>query len=115
MSTKRRIHTEDFKRQAVERMANCSTVVGLAKELNVNWRLLYRWKTQLAAAAEAAAAEQAALREQALQQEIARLKEALAEQVLQTRFFKGALQKVEARRQSGNAAGKPASTSKCAQ
>ena len=112
VSRKRRIHSEEFKHQAVARMANCGSVVGLAKELNVHWRLLYKWKTQLAAAAEA---EQAAKNEQRLEQEIGRLKEALAEQVLQTRFFRGALQKIEARRQSGNAAGKRASTSKFVQ
>ena len=51
-------------------------------------------------------------RETTLRKEVSRLKRALAEKTLEVDFFKGALQKVEARRQqSGNSGGK-ASTPK---
>ena len=45
-------------------------------------------------------------RETTLRKEVSRLKRALAEKTLEVDFFKGALQKVEARRQrSGNSGG----------
>ena len=42
-----------------------------------------------------------------------RLKQALADKTLELDFFKGALQKVEARRQSSTQPGGTASTTKC--
>jgi transposase-like protein len=88
-------------------MRTCESVVGLARELGVNWRLLYRWKEQLSQAAQEE--DPTAARERALQQEVANLKTTLADQVLKADFFRGALQRIEARRQSGSASGKPAS------
>jgi hypothetical protein len=43
---------------------------------------------------------------------VAWLREALATKVKEVDFFKGALQKVEARRQNSGGSGKPASTTK---
>ena len=110
---KRRRYSEEFKRLAVERMRECESVVGLAEELRVPWRQLYRWKAAMEEAdALAAAAAAPPGGDGSSQQQVGRLKEALADQILQTQFFKGALQKIEARRQSNNAAGKTASTTK---
>ena len=41
---KRRRYSPEFKREAVRRMANCESVVGLARELGIHWILLYKWK-----------------------------------------------------------------------
>jgi transposase-like protein len=108
----RRNFTAEFKRRAVERMRECESVVGLARELRINWRLLYRWKEELEAPG-GAEAEQLGQREKQLLEENARLKAALADQVLQTSFFKGALQKIEAQRQNKSGSGRLASTSSC--
>ena len=47
-----------------------------------------------------------------LRKEIRDLKRVLAEKTLEVDFFKGALQKVEARRQSGSGSGETASTTR---
>jgi len=101
----RRIHSAKFKEAAVARMKGCDSVVGLAQELGVNWRLLYRWKDQAerrACSLEQSAAER---RVTVLEGEVATLKTALAEKVLEADFFERALQRVEAhRQQSGGVA-----------
>ena len=51
-------------------------------------------------------------KEKRLREENQRLKEALANKILELDFFKGALQKVEARRQSKGVSGGKASTTK---
>jgi transposase-like protein len=94
----RRIHSPAFKAAALERMKHCDSVVGLAQELRVNWRLLYRWREQAAKSAERAKHTAAEERIQQVQAEVTKLKLALAEQVQQTDFFAGALRKLEARR-----------------
>lgn len=101
-------YTPEFRQQAVERMSTCTNVVQLARELGVSWRQLYRWRDQALATHDDGAEK----RERALQEQIGSLKAALADEVLKVSFFRGALQKIEARRQSGNASGKPASTGK---
>jgi transposase-like protein len=101
----RRIHSAKFKEAAVARMKGCDSVVGLAQELGVNWRLLYRWKDQSERQARALQRSAAKRRVTILEGEVARLKTALAEKVLEADFFERALQKVEAyRQQSGGVA-----------
>ena len=51
--------------------------------------------------------------EQRLQRENQRLKQALAGKVVEVDFLRGALRRIEARRQRSNATGETASTSKC--
>jgi len=41
-----RRHKREFKRQAVERMKVCDNITGLARELDIEQRLLYTWKSQ---------------------------------------------------------------------
>jgi len=81
-------------------MEQCNSVVGLARELGIHWGLLYKWKRALRAAAAAAASDAAAMRESALQAEIAELKTALADKVLEVDFFRGALHRIAMRRPS---------------
>jgi transposase-like protein len=95
---KRRRYNPEFKREAVRRMANCESVVGLARELGIHWILLYKWKRAEQAAAAKQEADSVERREAALREEIQRLKSALADRTLEIDFFKGALQRIETRR-----------------
>ena len=108
MVTSKNRYTEDFRRLAVSRMQGCRNVVALADELSVPRRLLYRWRVRL----EGIVAP-AVLRHPTLEEENRHLKQLLAERSLEVDFFKGALQKVAARRQQNGETGGKASTTKC--
>ena len=104
-------YSEAFRVAAVERMKSCETVVGLAKELGVDKRQLYRWRALLEQADSRQPAP-ATERESLLQAENAHLKRALGEMALEVDFFKGALHKIAARRQSKGNSGETASTNR---
>ena len=77
-----RRHTVEFKRQVVERMKTCENIEALARELDLERKLLYTWKYQFEGRPERnhanygmTAEERSAKR---LQKENARLKMALA-------------------------------------
>ena len=97
-------HSDKFKREAVKRMKTCASVRVLAKELNVQRRLLYRWKEELEPTPKEPVERAGEANTEAqigqLKQQVARLETALGRKVLEVDFFKAALQKVEARRQS---------------
>jgi transposase-like protein len=101
-----------FRQMAVERMKCCESVLELAQELGVHRSVLYQWRDQLAPQdrAEWQAAEEA--HESRLERENRQLKLALANKTLEVDFFKSALQKVAARRQSNSKAGETASGTK---
>jgi transposase-like protein len=87
--------------------------VALAKELGVSRRQLYRWRDELDPEEPGpgkAPGEKS--RVSTLRKEVNHLKRVLAEKTLEVDFFKGALQKVEARRQPRSISGETASTSK---
>jgi transposase len=46
MKKKARSHSVDFKQEAVRRMAQATTIIGLAKELGIRRKLLYQWRDQ---------------------------------------------------------------------
>ena len=110
---KRRVgrYSEEFRRQCVERLKQSENIVELAKELGVHRRLLYRWREQFDPVAKAKGPPPNSP-EARLRQEVSQLKRALADKTLEVDFFKGALQKVEARRQPQAVTGAPASTTK---
>jgi len=93
-------------------MRHCDSVLELARELGVHRSVLYQWRDQLAPLdrTEWQATEEA--QQWRLEQENRRLKQALAEKTLEVDFFKGALQKVAARRQKRGGTGETASTSR---
>jgi transposase-like protein len=95
----------------VERMKQCDNVGALAKELNIHRRMLYRWRDQFEPVAKEEGASPPS-RETRLRHEVSQLKRALADKTLEVDFFKGALQKVEARRQPQDVTGAKASTTK---
>jgi transposase-like protein len=92
-------------------MKSCETVVGLAKELGVDKRQLYRWRLQLEQPGHLEP-EPATERESLLRVENAQLKHALGEMALEVDFFKGALHKITARRQGKGNSGETASTNR---
>jgi len=106
-----RRHTQAFRRMAVERLKACDNIVALSRELGVHRRLLYQWRDQ-AETFDHEESPPGSVRESALRQEISQLKRVLAEKTLELDFFKGALQKVEARRRNSGIAGEKASTMK---
>lgn len=104
-------YTGEFKQMCVERMKQCDNVGALAKELNIHRRMLYRWRDQLEPVAKEEGVSPPS-RETRLRHEVSQLKRALADKTLEVDFFKGALQKVEARRQPQDVTGAKASTTK---
>ena len=103
-------YTEEFRRQAVEQMKESSNIRGLAKKLGIDHRLLYDWRER---AADLRDQRSPANRKQRKQEtEINELKRLLAEKTLEVDFFKGALQKIAARRQARGVSGEKASTTK---
>lgn len=98
------------KRRAVERMKVCGHVK-LAEELEVDRRYLYRWRTQLRNLDQGLSHDAGSKKDPGAENR--RLKEALATKVLEVEFFKGALRRIEARRQQTSAAGETAFTSRC--
>ena len=106
---KKRKYPEAFRRMAVERMRNCANVCALAEELGVHRTVLYHWYRQ---AGQQATDETATSPVRELRKQVRRLSKLLGEKTLEVDFFKGALQKIEARRQSKGASGETASTSR---
>jgi transposase-like protein len=97
----------------VERLRGSENIVALAKELGVSRRQLYRWRDELDPEEPGLGkAPEKKSRVSTLRKEVNHLKRVLAEKTLEVDFFKGALQKVEARRQASSIAGETASTSK---
>jgi transposase-like protein len=95
----------------VERMEQCENIHALAREMGVERRLMYKWRDHF----DQAEKEGQALlnsRESALRKEVNHLKRILADKTLEADFFKGALQKVEARRPRHDKRGAPASTTR---
>jgi len=95
----------------VERMKQCDDIGALAKELDIHRRMLYRWRDQLDPVKQSKGSPPNS-GEARLRQEVSELKRALADKTLEVDFFKGALQKVEARRQPQDGTGTKASTTK---
>ncbi len=93
-------------------MKTSEDVRGLARELGVTRRCLYKWRTKLEAAEPGEEASRPSTHAAAHRKEILQLKRLLAEKAMEVDFFKGALQKVEARRQRSSSSGEMASTTR---
>lgn len=102
--------TPQFRQQALERMQEARDLGLLAKELGVSVRTLYRWRDIQLGREKVKKEPQP--REKKLEDEIQRLKQSLANRTLEVDFFRGALQRVRARRQRNTATGGEASTTK---
>ena len=99
-----------FRKLALERMKTCRNVSELSAELGIHRTQLYKWRR--AEATDDGYDPPANFQERQLRQEIRELKRVLGEKVLEADFFKGALQKVEARRQNSGGSGETGSSSR---
>jgi transposase len=109
---KRKRYSRKFQRMAVGRMLTCHDVRELARELGVTRRCLYKWRTKLEVVEPGEEALRPSTHAASHRKEILQLKRLLAEKTMEVDFFKGALQKVEARRQKRGDSGETASTSR---
>lgn len=109
-----RRHTVEFKRQVVERMKTAENIGDLARELDLQRKLLYTWKYQFEGRPEPRHANLGITaedrKEKQLKDEIAKLKAALGEKGIEVDFFKSALLEVKGKRQQNIESGVPAST-----
>src|SRR5258708_8640594 len=96
---------------AVERLERRGNIVARSQGLGVHRRLLYKWRDQLEPI-EDGEGPPANFRERELRQHVTQLKRVLADKTLEADFFKGALQKIEARRRSRGNSGGTASTNR---
>ena len=111
-----RHYTKAFRQSAVERMKSCENITALAVELGVSRRQLYKWRDWLEPAEPGEGSPPPDNdREMKLREENRRLKQALADKALEVDFFKGALQKIGARRQRSRNSGETASTTRSGQ
>jgi len=103
-------YPKELRALAVERLKSCGNVSELAKELGIGRTVLYKWRERGKAARGETVLDD--LGQRKLREENSELKRLLAEKTLEVDFFKGALQKVEARRQKKLGTGGTASTTK---
>jgi transposase len=108
----RKRYSRKFQRMAVDRMETCEDVGELARELGVRPRCLYKWRKKLETVEPGQESSRPSTHASAHRKEIHRLKQLLADKTLEVDFFKGALQKIEARRQKRGGTGETASTSR---
>jgi hypothetical protein len=104
----------EFKQSVVERMKTAENIGALARELQLQRKLLYTWKYQFEGRPEPRHANLGITAEdrkdKQLRDEIARLKTSLADKTLEIDFFKTALVSVKERQMQSTAPGVPAST-----
>ena len=105
-------YSKEFRRMAVERLKTCDNIVALSKELGVHRRLLYKWRDQFAPFDETAEPASGSSPQATLRRKVHQLQRVLVDKTLEVDFFKGALQKVEARRQRSERSGAKASTTR---
>ena len=105
----------EFRKWAVEQMKGCESITALAKRIGVSYVLLYRWRKDPVhpdAKKQPPGIAAKPPRELTPYEELQQVKQALAEKVLELDFVKGALQRVEARRQKSASSGEATSTRK---
>ncbi|MGA3212092.1 MAG: transposase [Terriglobales bacterium] len=112
MPRRRRLwrYSDEFRRAALERIANGELQKDVARDLEIDGTMISRWRKGGRRGSKAYSGLEA--RETAPESEVQQLKQVLATKELELSFFKGALQKVEARRQQQS--GEKVSTTKSA-
>jgi transposase-like protein len=96
---------------AMERLKDCNNVTALAQELGIDRAVLYKWRQRMEGRERRREAPEE-LSQRRQNQVIDELKRLLAEKTLEVDFFRGALQKIAARRQNNSESGEKASTTK---
>ncbi|MBI1911206.1 MAG: transposase [Deltaproteobacteria bacterium] len=92
-------HPQAFRQMAVERLKRCDNILELSRELGVSRGLLYEWRRKMEPTDSGDGPPSESSRESKLRKEVSKLKRVLPDKTVELIFFKGALQKVEARRQ----------------
>lgn len=106
-------HPENLRAVAIRQFRSCKNVARLAREIGIPRQTLYRWidESERVVTDENGELVPAARdRESRLRKRISQLKHVLADKTLEVDFFKGALQRVKARRRGNSAGGELAST-----
>jgi len=93
-------------------MRSSHNIGELAQELGVTRRCLYKWRAKLDYIEAGEEAPPPNSHEASYRKQVHQLKRLLAEKTLEVDFFKGALQKIEARRRKSGASGETASTTR---
>jgi transposase len=105
-------YSEGFRQEAMVRMQACGNIVALAKELGISRRVLYQWRDEGKHGGGKRRLRKPRDRERELHQQLEKTKRLLGEKTMEVDFFRGALQKIEARRQNNENTGGTASTTK---
>jgi len=103
-------YSPEFRAQALERLKSCDSVSGLARELKISRKWLYLWREQARLNEDAQTGDDR--EKERLRKRVAELEQLVGRQTAEIDFFKGALRRVEARRQNKDTSGGAASTSK---
>src|SRR5262245_11194438 len=90
-----RRHSVEFKKQAVDRMRQCDNIEALARELQIERKLLYTWKWQSAGRAEARHADLSEIAERKFAGREPAVEGSSADKVLELDFFKGAFRRIK--------------------
>lgn len=101
----------EVKRAALDSMRVSTNICRLAKELGIPRRTLYMWRDEELAKVEKRK-QKPKTHEEELEQENAQLREALGQSTMDLSFFRGALQRIEERRQPNSTVGESASMRK---
>lgn len=108
-------YSDEFRREALERMKTCDNITALARELGVRRKWLYKWRdlAQSGRVPVVGRPPKPKVRaEEKDRKRIAELERLVARQALEIDFFKGALQRVEEHRRKREQTSGTASTSK---
>jgi serine protease inhibitor ecotin len=97
---------------AVERLRTCEDVRELAQGLGVTRRWLYEWRVELETVELEEDASRPSKHTSSYHKQIHQLKRMLDEKAMEVDFFKGAFQKVDARREKKGGTGERASITK---
>src|SRR2546425_13012212 len=100
---------------AVERLRTSEDVGELAQELGVTRRCLYKWRAKLEIVEPGEDASRPSTHTSSYRKQIHQLKRLLGEKTMEVDFFKGALQKVDARVHRRSRTSGMTSTTKSAQ
>ena len=100
---------EWFRAMALERLRSSTHIGKLCLELGVSRSTLRKWRSEMESRRESEPVE-VQLRGETLEKQNLRLKQALAEKVLEVDFLEGALRNIEARRRQNIASGGKVST-----
>ena len=105
-------YTQEFRQYALERMKTAPSITALAKELRVPRERLHRWHKAAEPHPKIETWNPADAEKLTLLEQLQQTKQLLAEKTLAVDFLKGALQRVEARRQQSGNSGAKLSTKK---